>query len=167
MAATVDALKRLYVANGGNAEDVENLSLISDLINALAYLQEGGIVVAAMDSDTPLWGYVISQLQTSIAVSGKAITGTLNKIEQGSLADVWGAGYFIALTFIPNAETVKTEVAILPTEGAGWQELDSDMAAVFKVTDKATQKVNVRAYDANGYSITEEYDLSGLGLEQK
>lgn len=162
MAANVDALKRLYKAEGGNAEDVENLSLTADVIDALAYLKEGGITVAPMEAATELWGYTISELQTSIAVSGKAITGTLLYIEAGSLADVWGEGYFIALVFTPNAATVKTEVAILPTEGAGWQELDSDMACVFKVTDKATQKINVRSYDANGNTITEEYNLSGL-----
>lgn len=164
---TVAALKKLYVALGGNTEDVKNLSLIPEVIDAMAFLENGGVTVAAMAAATELWGYTISQLQTEVAVSGKAISGTLNKITEGSLADVWGAGYFIALTFAPNAEAVKTEVAILPTQGAGWQELDSDMACVFKVTDKATQKINVRAYDANGNTITEEYTLSDLVLDDR
>ena len=164
MAATVDALKRLYVANGGNAEDVENLSLIPDVISALAYLKEGGITAAPMEAATELWGYTISQLQTSISVSNGAITGTLSYIDSGALPAVWGAGYFIALVFTPNAETVKTEVAILPTEGAGWQELDEDNSCVFKVTNKATQTIFVRSYDKDGLTITEEFDLSGLTL---
>jgi hypothetical protein len=35
---TLDALRNLYVALGGEAEDVENLVIIPDLINAIAKL---------------------------------------------------------------------------------------------------------------------------------
>lgn len=36
MDRTVDALKNLYVAYGGTADDVENLVTIPDMINAIA-----------------------------------------------------------------------------------------------------------------------------------
>lgn len=36
MDTTVDALKNLYVALGGTADDVANITLIPDMINALA-----------------------------------------------------------------------------------------------------------------------------------
>jgi len=36
MDTTVDALKNLYVALGGTAADVANITLIPDMINALA-----------------------------------------------------------------------------------------------------------------------------------
>ena len=36
MDLTVDALKNLYVAFGGSAEDVANIDLIPDMINAIA-----------------------------------------------------------------------------------------------------------------------------------
>jgi hypothetical protein len=36
MAQTVDALKALYVALGGSAEDVAEINLIPDMINAIA-----------------------------------------------------------------------------------------------------------------------------------
>lgn len=36
MRQTVDALKALYVALGGNAEDVAEINLIPDMINAIA-----------------------------------------------------------------------------------------------------------------------------------
>ena len=39
---TVDALKALYVARGGSAETVANLTLIPDVINALATLEASG-----------------------------------------------------------------------------------------------------------------------------
>ena len=40
MAQTVDALKTLYVALGGNAEDVANITLIPDMILAIAEVAE-------------------------------------------------------------------------------------------------------------------------------
>lgn len=36
MDTTVNALKKLYTALGGNAAEVENLSVIPDMINAIA-----------------------------------------------------------------------------------------------------------------------------------
>lgn len=36
MTTTVDALKTLYVALGGDADDVKNISLIPDMITAIA-----------------------------------------------------------------------------------------------------------------------------------
>lgn len=36
MNTTVEALKNLYVALGGSADDVANITLIPDMINALA-----------------------------------------------------------------------------------------------------------------------------------
>lgn len=38
MDTTVDALKNLYVALGGEAEAVANITLIPDMINAIAEL---------------------------------------------------------------------------------------------------------------------------------
>lgn len=39
---TLDALKNLYVAHGGNASDVADLTVIPDVINALAAFISGG-----------------------------------------------------------------------------------------------------------------------------
>jgi hypothetical protein len=39
MDRTVDALKNLYVALGGDADDVVNITLIPDMINAIATLK--------------------------------------------------------------------------------------------------------------------------------
>ncbi len=40
MDRTVDALKNLYVALGGEAADVADITLIPDMINAIAELKE-------------------------------------------------------------------------------------------------------------------------------
>ena len=42
MNTSSEALRNLYVALGGNADDVKNLSLISELINAIAELFTNG-----------------------------------------------------------------------------------------------------------------------------
>lgn len=42
MNQTVDALKALYVALGGTAADVANITLIPDMVNAIAALVQSG-----------------------------------------------------------------------------------------------------------------------------
>lgn len=42
MNQTVDALKALYVALGGSTADVANITLIPDMVNAIAALVQSG-----------------------------------------------------------------------------------------------------------------------------
>lgn len=53
MGANVTALKALYVALGGDADDVANVNLIADMINAIATLigTTGGQLPAVDASD--------------------------------------------------------------------------------------------------------------------
>ena len=53
MGANVPALKALYVALGGDADDVANVNLIADMINAIATLlgTTGGVLPAVDASD--------------------------------------------------------------------------------------------------------------------
>ena len=162
----VAALKQLYAALGGIPSDVAQCLTIPDVISAIAYLKTGKTEVAAMNGSTELWGYTISQLQSDIEVENGEITGSLDFVGTGTLADVWGDGNFIALTFTPNSKTTEVSVAILPTEGAGWQKLDEDLACVFKVTDKETQKIHVKSTDGVN-EITQVYGLSGLTVVSK
>ena len=41
MGTTVEALQALYVAKGGNLEDVENLTTIPEMIDAIAESEQG------------------------------------------------------------------------------------------------------------------------------
>lgn len=52
MDTTVVALRNLYVALGGDADDVANLVIIPDLINAIA-TQAATVVTAANASELP------------------------------------------------------------------------------------------------------------------
>lgn len=52
MDTTIIALRNLYVALGGTAADVANLSLIPDLINAIA-TQAANLTTAAASTELP------------------------------------------------------------------------------------------------------------------
>lgn len=52
MDTTVDALKALYVALGGTAADVANVTLIPDMINAIATVA-GTVATAATTAELP------------------------------------------------------------------------------------------------------------------
>ena len=105
-------------------------------------------------------------MQSSISVTGKAITGTLTKLTSGQLVTDWGEGYFLALKFSNFSEGLtyaNCKVGLSPTQGAGMQTLDSDQNGVFKITDKDTQKLAV-LQEKDGDRLIEFYDLSGLTL---
>ena len=52
MDLTVDALKAIYVALGGNADTVANMTLIPDVLKAIA-TQAGTIATAATTAELP------------------------------------------------------------------------------------------------------------------
>ena len=52
MDTTIDALKNLYVALGGSADDVANITIIPDMINAIATVA-GTIATAATTAELP------------------------------------------------------------------------------------------------------------------
>ena len=77
-----------------------------------------------------------------------------------------GDGYFLALKFSgkdPNATSFKAGLS--PSEGSGLIELDEDMNAVFKVTDKNSQQIKVVQSDNAGHKNVQLFSLSGLTLE--
>lgn len=120
--------------------------------------------------DTDFWGLTAGDLQSGVSVTGNAITGTLNHQADPTKALVndWGAGYFIALKFSGFADGLTYEnvqVGLDPSEGAGMVTLDSDCNGVFKITDKATQKLKVVQTDGT-HTLTQTFDLSGLTLEE-
>ena len=52
MNTTVEALKALYVALGGDADDVANISIIPDMINAIAEVA-ADLTTAATEKELP------------------------------------------------------------------------------------------------------------------
>ena len=107
-------------------------------------------------------------MQTSVSVSGKAITGTLTKLTSGQLVTDWGEGYFLALKFsnFSSGLTYKdVKVGLTPSQGSGLVTLDSDCNGVFKITDKDNQKFVIEQSKDGVGILRETYDLSGLTLD--
>ena len=106
-------------------------------------------------------------MQSDVAVSDDAITGTLKYLDTGDLVDAWGAGTFIALNFtdIPSTAT-SVKVGLDPSYGSGLVEIidDPDKNGAWKITDKNSQVFKVVTTDGTN-TITKSYDLSGLTVQ--
>lgn len=159
MDTTVQALKNLYVAKGGEPANVENINVIPDMINELAGLSAiADVTIEPEAQSASFWGTDVSAMQgTDIEIGENTITGSLKYVASGSLVDVWGVHNFIALKFIdPNdADDIKVGLKNL-------KSLDEDMNAVLAI-ESNTQKLRVQV-TKNGAVKTTVYDLSGLTL---
>lgn len=160
-----EALKTLAIVHGVDASQLNDDT--SDCIKAIAgadAFKSSNVTPAMPDADEDFWGTKTSDMESSVVVSGNAITGTLTKLTSGALVDRWGEGYFLALKFTKNnAKINKILVGMNPSISSGLVELDEDMLGVFKVTDKTAQRFEILVSDgAVEYAIF--YDLSGLTL---
>lgn len=116
-----------------------------------------------------MFGTLVSDMQSNVAIANNAITGTLKYLDEGSLVTTWGAGNFLALKFNADDWSAYTsvKVGLEPSMGSGLVEIltDPDKNGAFKVTNKQ-QKFKVVATDGTKTS-TQTYDLSGLTLEDE
>lgn len=107
-------------------------------------------------------------MQTNLAVSGNAFTGTLKNISDGTVWDsgTWSAeestGHFmfVKATGVPEGAVATIELynGIHPAV-----TLDSDMNVVLRIANKDTQKV-VLTVKYDGVVETKTYSLKGLTL---
>ena len=113
------------------------------------------------------WGHNTADLQTGLAVTGGRITGTLHKVTEGTLANDWGEGYFMALKWAVDSDATSLLVGLTPSDGSGLIEgiEDLDRDGVFKVTDKNLQLFTIITRDGNNIK-RQFFDLSGLTLEE-
>lgn len=168
----VDALKNLYVANGGSAEDVADLTTSAAVINALAgFIGVEETSVMPAKSSNEYWGTKVSAMQSNVVVADGAISGTL-KFIQGGIAPgtLSGDGNFLALQFVDNAGADKIEVGLVPSAtGMPLQPLDADMDAVFKVAGEieGVPQVLKVVTTVGDISKTQTFDLSGLELKSE
>ena len=165
----VEALRALYVANGGDAAEVENLTDSASVIMALAgYIGIEDINVQPEKASAEYLGVKASQMQTGIVVADGAITGTLKFIEGGIAPGVLsGDGNFMFLKFVDKNDADSVKVGLVPSAGTGMVELDSDMNAVFKVAGVYEGKQQVLKIETtkDGIVKTQTFDLTGLVLE--
>ena len=71
MGATVNALKALYVALGGSADDVKNISLIPDMINAIATVASTAVAAELPANPTANGTYALHATKSN---SGTALS---------------------------------------------------------------------------------------------
>ena len=112
-----------------------------------------------------------SDIQSNIAINDGRVTGELKFIEGGIAAGTLsGDGYFIGLKFSNFASGLTytdVKVGIVPSAtGMPLQTLDIDKNAVFKVSNKNTQKIKIVQSDSQGHKNIQLLDLSGLTLEE-
>ncbi len=130
------------------------------------------LTVAPDDADAtyPWTDKKPADFQSNVAINGGEVTGELTFIEGGLAPSgtLSGDGYFLALKFSNFASGLtyaNVQVGIVPSAtGMPLQTLDSDKNAVFKVTDKNTQKIKVVQSDASGHKNVQLFGLSGLTL---
>lgn len=121
----------------------------------------------AEDGDVTLFGTKVSDMQEDVVVGDDEIVGTLKYLDSGDLVTTWGAGNFMALTFINNdfSKYSSVKVGMDPSQSSGLVEIinDPDKNGVFKVTNKDTQVFKIVYTDAEtGETNTQTFDLSGL-----
>jgi len=139
---------------------------VLDKISGGVIFGSSNVTPASPASNKNYWGTTVSTMQTGVTVANGAITGTLHKLTSGSLVDVWGAGYFLALKFTKdNANATSIKVGLRPSVSSGLVELDADMDGVFKITDKDNQVFVIQCSDGE-VTYTKTYDLSGLTLDE-
>lgn len=126
-----------------------------------------------MDGETDAYGKTGNDLQTNVKVSRTAVTGTLKYVTGytgfNSAEPIEQEGHYLALDFSTDMDaqgaTVTVEL-VGGTKGPVQLTHPDDMFCVFRVTDKNTQNIRVKA-TKDGATSTRELDLSGLVLQDK
>lgn len=110
----------------------------------------------------------VADMQENIVVADGKITGTL-KFVKGGIAPsgiLAGDGYFMALKFSEvDASATSKKVGLVPSAGSGLVELDSDMNAFMKISDKNAQIFEVLITDGTRSGV-QKFDLSELELKR-
>lgn len=114
-----------------------------------------------------LFGKTVNELQSGIVISNGEITGTLKHVTGytgfSSVAEDQ-EGHYLALKINDEPEGAVTTVEVVNGD-KGPVTLDEDRNIVLLIRDNEAQSVEVvTTYD--GETVTQEYGLSGLTLEE-
>lgn len=138
-------------------------SIMSTIMSDVKVEPEAGTTVSPWDSSKK-----VSDMQEGIVVGTDKITGTL-KFVKGGIAPsgiMAGDGYFLALKFSEvDASATSKKVGLIPSAGSGLVELDADMNAFMKISDKDAQIFEVLITDGTRQGV-QKFDLSGLVLQR-
>lgn len=163
---TVNALKNLYIANGGSISDVITINNIPDMIEAIAGSDSLNVQVLAEDGESELFDVKVKTYQSACIPLKENILGYWIEVEGGltPTGTLSGTGYFVALKFVNTCNADKIEVGVEPSEtNMGLVELDEDMNAVFKISNFNTQKIVVKVTKGETSKIT-KYTLNVMRM---
>ena len=152
-------------------ESFEDVFVLNNKAGAIQFNATSGTAftapaVTALTEGT-VYGVNVSDIQSNVAVGASSITGTSKWLNgSNSITDVWGTGNFVAVTFTASdwAKYTSVKVGLLPTAGAGMQELIGhldDLDSVFKITDKGEQILRVIATNGTD-TVINDYQLGEL-----
>lgn len=121
-------------------------------------------VDANIDSDTDLFGKVVSDLQSNVSISGNNITGSLKYVNDytgfsGNIAEQSG-NYLVIHANIPEIDDATITVTLTNPS-----VLDEDGIIVLRVTDNSPQTIQVVASKDGYASVRKVYNISDLVLE--
>ena len=165
----LDAMKAFATVHGVDSRAIKSEDTTAEVLMLVAgadAFSSSNVTPASPTANTDYWGTKVSAMQTDVAISNGAVTGTLHKLTSGQLVTDWGEGYFLALKFTKNnAKITSIKVGLVPSASSmPLQELDADMDGVFKITDKSKQLFEILVSDGN-VSHPIFLDLSGLTLD--
>lgn len=165
----LDAMKAFATVHGVDSRAITPEDTTAEVLMLVAgadAFSSSNVTTASPTANTDYWGTKVSAMQTDVAISNGAVTGTLHKLTSGQLVTDWGEGYFLALKFTKNnAKITSIKVGLVPSASSmPLQELDADMDGVFKITDKSKQLFEILVSDGN-VSHPIFLDLSGLTLD--
>lgn len=107
---TVDALKALYVARGGSADTVANLTLIPDVINALATLETSGATKELPTVSAANDGQILTVVDGAWAAANAPVElPTVSGDNDGEVLTVV-SGAWAAAALPESAETTNSEI---------------------------------------------------------
>ena len=129
-------------------------------------LSHGAVLSAAPKTGTIL-SKSVADIQSGVIVNDDSIQGTLKYVTgwtQYSGDPALQNGNFLAIQF-EATEGATTTIQLLGGLDQSPKTLDSDMDAVFRITNPNAQAIKVVS-TAGGVSVTKVYDLSMLRLER-
>lgn len=122
--------------------------------------------VAPEAAEANLLGKLVSSLQSDVLIEDDEIVGTLANVTgytgfSGNVAEQ--SGHYIALKVTPDVDDAVVTVELIGGTVGHPVTLDEDMNIVIRITNPATQSIQVVATKDN-VTITKTYDISGLTL---
>lgn len=170
---TVNALKDLYIANGGSISDVVTINTIPDMIEKISDISLiNNLTVESPDPELEVFGVKVKVFQQNVMDVNGIIYGILLKQDvalwnSGPLA---GTGIFLALKINADFKFDKIKVGLVPSAtDMAPVELDEDMIVVFKlITPEAYQPIEQKVkviVTINGVDYIKYYTLAFLNVD--